>query len=96
MIRLLHISNYAVVFVMIVIFTFLIVWEVLNKAQKIEAQNAELNELALKDPLTHLYNRRSMNDILANSMSILKTKVKDLVLSLQILIISKDKRYLRT
>lgn len=75
-IRLLHISNYAVVFVMIVIFTFLIVWEVLNKALKIEAQNAELNELALKDPLTHLYNRRSMNDILANSMSILKTKGK--------------------
>lgn len=74
--RVLYVSNYAVTFLMIIIFTFLIVWEVRNKAQKIEAQNAKLNELALKDPLTHLYNRRSMNDILDTSMSILRTKGK--------------------
>lgn len=74
--RVLYVSNHAITFAMIVIFTFLIVWEVRNKAQKIEAQNKKLNELALKDPLTHLYNRRSMNDILDSSMEILKTKGK--------------------
>lgn len=75
-IRAFYISNYVITAVMIMVFTYLIVWEVRNNATKLKKQNELLNELAHKDPLTHLYNRRSMNDILAESMVVLKNKGK--------------------
>lgn len=75
-VRTFYICNHMITFAMIVVFTFLIVWEIRSYANKLKEHNNLLNEAALKDPLTHLYNRRSMNEILNTSMSVLKSKGK--------------------
>ncbi len=57
----LFVVNSILALALMVGFSFLFVWELLSKQRILELQNEQLDELAHKDPLTHLYNRRSMN-----------------------------------
>lgn len=70
------ISNFAVAFIMIIVFSFLLVWEVKVRNRRLASKNEQLDELAHKDPLTLLYNRRSMTEFLNRSLDNLKTKGK--------------------
>ena len=63
-------------------FSFLFVWELLSKQKILELQNEQLDELAHKDPLTHLYNRRSMNKKMDEHMLELKKTGKRFTLVL--------------
>ena len=55
-----------------VAFSFLFVWELMSKQRILQQQNDQLDELAHKDPLTHLLNRRSMNELIETHMDNLK------------------------
>jgi len=57
---------------LMVTFSFLFVWELMSKQRLLQQQNDQLNELAHKDPLTHLLNRRSMNELIETHMDNLK------------------------
>ncbi|MCR5209372.1 MAG: GGDEF domain-containing protein [Lachnospiraceae bacterium] len=57
---------------LMVAFSFLFVWELMSKQRILQQQNDQLDELAHKDPLTHLLNRRSMNELIGNHMDNLK------------------------
>lgn len=70
--HLLFIVNSLIALVLMVGFSFLFVWELLSKQKILELQNEQLDELAHKDPLTHLYNRRSMNKKMDERMLELK------------------------
>ena len=70
--HLLFIVNSLIALALMVGFSFLFVWELLSKQKILELQNEQLDELAHKDPLTHLYNRRSMNKRMDERMLELK------------------------
>ena len=70
--HLLFIVNSLIALALMVGFSFLFVWELLSKQKILELQNEQLDELAHKDPLTHLYNRRSMNKKMDERMLELK------------------------
>ena len=59
-------------FGIIIIFSYLFIWEIHHKNNILTKQNALLDELANKDPLTKLYNRRSMNEFMDARMEQLK------------------------
>ncbi|MCR5250002.1 MAG: GGDEF domain-containing protein [Lachnospiraceae bacterium] len=67
-----HAVNSLCAFFAMIIFTYLFVWEIQKKEKALMIQNEKLDELAHRDPLTHLLNRRSMNEILLERMEILK------------------------
>ncbi|MCR5178288.1 MAG: GGDEF domain-containing protein [Lachnospiraceae bacterium] len=69
---LVYIFNNIVSFALMIVFSYLFVWEILNRQRVLAEQNIKLDELAHKDPLTHLLNRRSMNEILNERIEILK------------------------
>ena len=81
-IRIFFFSNIIVGFALIIIFSFLLVWEIRLSNNKLAEQNALLNDLAHRDPLTRLYNRRSMNKFLDQALDNLKVKGKRFTLIL--------------
>ena len=72
MMTVIYIYNTLVSFALMIVFSYLFVWEILNRQRVLAEQNEKLDELAHKDPLTHLLNRRSMNEMLTERMEILK------------------------
>ena len=79
---LLFVINSLAALALMVGFSFLFVWELLSKQRILELQNEQLDELAHKDPLTHLYNRRSMNKKMDERMLELKKTGKRFTLVL--------------
>lgn len=73
-IRTFFILNHLISFMMMIVFSFLLVWELRLSNNKLKLKNEELDELAHKDPLTKLYNRRSMNNFLNESLDNLKLR----------------------
>lgn len=71
--NILHIFNALVTFAFLIIFSFLFIWEIKSSQGKLDSQNKQLHEMAHKDPLTHLMNRRNMNQILQQEMTQLKS-----------------------
>ena len=71
-VNLFHICNYSLSFLIVIIFNVLFAWEIKSRNHLLSARNEQLDELAHKDPLTHLYNRRSMSAHLQNSIEQLK------------------------
>ena len=67
-----HVINVLITFAVMVVFSYLFVWEIKSKNLALTAQNEQLDELANKDPLTHLFNRRIMNKIMDQRMEVLK------------------------
>ena len=72
MLTVIYIFNTVVAFALMTVFSYLFVWEIMNRQRVLSDQNEKLDELAHKDPLTHLLNRNSMNETLAERMEILK------------------------
>lgn len=70
--RVFFIMNAVISFSIIIMLSYLFVWELLNKQKILTMQNEQLDELAHKDPLTHLLNRRSMNEKMTLRMEQLK------------------------
>ena len=68
-----YIFNTIVSFGLIVIFSYLFVWELESRQKVLTTQNEQLDELAHKDSLTKLLNRRSMDQMIALRMQELKT-----------------------
>lgn len=68
----LHIFNILMTFSVLVLFCLLFTWKIKASHGKLTLQNEQLNELAHKDPLTRLMNRRNMNQILQQQMNLLK------------------------
>ncbi|MBR5419636.1 MAG: GGDEF domain-containing protein, partial [Lachnospiraceae bacterium] len=68
--------NTTIAFGAMIVFSYLFVWELNSRQQVLEESNAKLEELAHKDPLTRLLNRRSMNEILTGHMETLKRSGK--------------------
>lgn len=66
------IMNCAITFIVIIIFNVLFVWEIKARNNLLSNKNIQLDEMAHKDPLTHLLNRRSMNEHLQRSIETLK------------------------
>lgn len=70
--RVFFIMNAVISFSIIIMLSYMFVWELLNKQKILTMQNEQLDELAHKDPLTHLLNRRSMNEKMTLRMEQLK------------------------
>lgn len=70
--RVFFIMNVVISFSIIIMLSYMFVWELLNKQKILTMQNEQLYELAHKDPLTHLLNRRSMNEKMTLRMEQLK------------------------
>lgn len=70
--HILHLFNSLMVFFMLIVFSFLFVWEIKANQGKLASQNEQLHEMAHRDPLTQLMNRRSMNLILQQRMDLMK------------------------
>lgn len=75
-IRAFHIANYSISFVIVIIFNFLFMWEMKARNRLLSSKNEQLDDLAHRDPLTHLLNRRCMSEYLQESMTSLKTTGK--------------------
>ena len=75
-IHFLHLYNSTISFALIIVFSFLLVWEIKLSNNKLTAQNIQLDEMANIDPLTKLFNRRSMTKYLNDSMDNLKLRGK--------------------
>ncbi len=75
-IDILYIFNTIVSFGLIIVFSYLFVWELKNRQKVLTVQNEQLDELAHKDSLTRLLNRRSMDAIIAQRMQELKISGK--------------------
>lgn len=71
-----YIINTIFTFIIMVIFSYLFVWEIRNKQRVLTEQNEKLDELAHKDPLTKLYNRRCMSMVIEQRMEQLKKSGK--------------------
>lgn len=61
--------NTVIMFGMLFLFSILFALEIRYMQKRLEQENLELEELAHFDPLTHLLNRRSMNEALHQSVS---------------------------
>ena len=70
--RIFFIMNVIISFGTITLLSYLFVWELLSKQKILTMQNDQLDELAHKDPLTHMLNRRSMNEKMTQRMEQLK------------------------
>lgn len=68
----LHLFNALVTFAVLLLFSFLFIWEIKASQGKLASQNEQLHEMAHKDPLTRLMNRRYMNQILQQKMEQLR------------------------
>ena len=71
-IHLFYVVNVLISLFVLIVFCLLFTWEIQASHGKLEFQNEQLHEMATKDPLTHLINRRSMNQHLQQSMETLK------------------------
>ncbi|MBQ1733530.1 MAG: diguanylate cyclase, partial [Lachnospiraceae bacterium] len=80
--RVFFIMNVVISFSIIIMLSYMFVWELLNKQKILAMQNDQLDELAHKDPLTHLLNRRSMNEKMTLRMEQLKLTGKRFTLVL--------------
>ena len=74
--RTFHIVNNVVTFLIVICYNLLFVWEMKVRNNLLSTQNEQLDEMAHKDPLTHLLNRRSMSGYLQRSMDVLRTNGK--------------------
>ncbi len=74
--HILHIFNTLMTFAVLIFFSFLFIWEIQASQSKLATQNEQLHEMAHQDPLTHLMNRRNMNQILRQRMEQLKSTGK--------------------
>lgn len=70
--HILHIFNVSMTFTVLILFSFLFIWEIKASQGKLASQNEQLHEMAHRDPLTRLMNRRNMNQILQQEMEQLK------------------------
>ena len=61
--------NTMIMFGMLFLFSILFALEIRYMQKRMEQENLELEELAMFDPLTHLMNRRSMNNALHQAVS---------------------------
>lgn len=61
--------NTMIMFAMLFLFSILFALEIRYMQKRMEQENLELEELAMFDPLTHLMNRRSMNNALHQAVS---------------------------
>ena len=68
--------NTVAAFAIMIVFSYLFIWEIQHKNNILTDQNALLDELAHKDPLTKLLNRRSMNELINERMEQLKKSGK--------------------
>lgn len=68
-----YIFNSILVFLFEAFFSLLFVFEILHMQNALRAQNTRLDTLANLDPLTQLFNRRSMEQHLNHTMDIAKT-----------------------
>lgn len=64
--------NSLISFIMVILFNILFLWEIKARNTLLSNKNVQLDEMAHKDPLTHLLNRRSMNEHLQRSIETLK------------------------
>ncbi|MCQ2521500.1 MAG: GGDEF domain-containing protein [Lachnospiraceae bacterium] len=64
--------NLVICFGATIVFNFLFLWEISLKETTLESQNETLTDMAHKDPLTKLLNRRNMNDFLDKSAEDMK------------------------
>lgn len=71
-VNILYVLNLLLGFIIIIIFNFLFLWEISLKETTLEDQNEALSDMAHKDPLTKLLNRRNMNEILDKSAEDMK------------------------
>lgn len=76
LVKTLYISNHIVCAIMIICFCVLLVDEIKSGNKQLEIKYIEINELSLKDPLTHLNNRKSMSTILNKNMTELQLSGK--------------------
>lgn len=67
-----NIINIIITFIIVITFNIMFVWEIKARNTLLSNRNDQLDELAHKDPLTHLLNRRSMNEHLQRSLETLK------------------------
>lgn len=67
-----YVLNSIISFSMFITFNILFIWEIKARNALLSNKNIQLNEMAHKDPLTHLVNRRSMNEHLNRSIETLK------------------------
>lgn len=74
--HILHLFNTVMTFAILIFFSFLFIWEIQASQGKLASQNEQLHEMAHKDPLTHLMNRRNMDQILRQRMEQLKNTGK--------------------
>lgn len=70
--HILHLFNALVTFAVLLLFSFLFIWEIKASQGRLASQNEQLHEMAHKDPLTRLMNRRYMNQILQQKMEQLR------------------------
>lgn len=70
--QVINIFNTLASYAIMITFFYLYIWDIQSKNNILAEQNRKLDELAYKDPLTKLLNRRSMNEILNNRMDLLK------------------------
>lgn len=64
----LYVFNSLCAFVFLILFSLIFVYEIKLSSSQLKHQNAILNKLASTDPLTGLYNRRSMDIFLAQAV----------------------------
>ena len=69
-----YIMNLILSFLIMIVYSYLFVWQLRSKQRVMEEQNVKLEELAHRDPLTHLYNRRYMGKILDGHMEAQKDR----------------------
>ena len=73
---LMFVMNALLMFVIIFSFMMLLFWDINHRSDRLAVKNTQLDEMAKKDPLTKLYNRRYMNIELENRMGALISEGK--------------------
>lgn len=68
---LMYVMNALLMFGVIFAFMMLLFWDINHRSDKLAMKNTQLDEMAKKDPLTKLYNRRYMDVELENRMGAL-------------------------
>ncbi len=66
-----YVANVFLMFAITFCFMMLLYWDIHHQSDRLLAKNTQLDEMAKKDPLTKLFNRRYMNNELNHRMSIL-------------------------
>ena len=71
-----NLLNFGLSFIIIIAFNILFLWEIKARNTLLSNKNEQLDEMAHKDPLTRLYNRRSMSEYLTRALENLKNNGK--------------------